>query len=157
MADYKHAGKDIEDGVIKYSDNSQISFNGDRNWTEYLDYVAEGGGTDPFKTFDEWVEDAISRLWSYHDSLVSVHPEIIDPKASNRLTKSFRKELKGQATTKDKKRLDDNDLIDSWLDDMEVAAEEDGEQWIEDPARTEQELIDFNPAVQVSWPDFPIL
>jgi hypothetical protein len=74
-----------------------------------------------------------------------------------RLFKSLRKEVKGQASPKDVALLNENDLIDSWFCSMEQAMEgaNHGKQWIEDPIRTEQELIDYDPTL-VSWPDYPV-
>lgn len=139
--------------------NSSISIVKDGNgWQEYLAYAEAGGITDPFKTFDEWVIDALSRLWLYHDLIISGHGltnPVKTPKDQAALARALRKEIKGNASPGDIQLLNDNDTLDDWFDAMETAAESDGESWIEDSARTEQELIDFDPAVQVTWPDYP--
>ena len=50
MADYKFT----ENGVFRYSDNAFIPDDTkNTDWNKYLEYVATGGQTDPWKTFAE--------------------------------------------------------------------------------------------------------
>ena len=159
MADYKWNGPDQSYGVIRYSDGANIP-NGDGNadWLNYLAYADGGGETDPYKDSDELEQDALDRLWAYYDSLIVENDGslVISNQKTTKLQKALRKENKGTAKPKDIKMLDDNDILDDWYDEMERAAEDQGETWIEDPARTDQELIDFDPATDIVWPEYPL-
>lgn len=55
MADYKFINQE-KAAVLKYPATS--IFEGGNGWREYLDYVAEGGETDPWKTPVELLVDA---------------------------------------------------------------------------------------------------
>jgi len=97
---------------------------------------------------------ALERLWMEHDRIIdatTVTDTGRNKGKDTKLTKSLRKESKGLADAKDIQRLDDNDLLDSWYDDMESIAETEGEQWIEDPLRTVEELKAFDPS-DINWP-----
>ena len=104
-------------------------------------------------------DSALERLWEYHNSLIAeqgLSDDTTSAKKEAKLTKSLRKETKGTETPEDIATLNDNDTLDTWYDDLEVAAESQGEAWIEDPARTKEELDAFDPATDVTWPPFPL-
>ncbi len=137
-----------------------ISFisEGGQGWEEYQQWVTDGGITAPYKNGEELEQEALEELWAYHNNIITSHGESIpanQTRKATKLNKALRKEAKGNANNNDIKLLDDNDTLDDWYDEMERAAEDDGESWIEDPVRTDQELIDFDPAVQVDWPVYP--
>lgn len=126
-------------------------------WQGLQDYIIGGGIVDPWKTRDEMEKTALVLLWSHHNQIIESNDQSPKGKKDTRLTKALRKESKGQANQKDLDLLNNNDILDSWFDDMETAAEGTsyGEQWIEDPARTDQELIDYDPLL-VPWPAYPL-
>lgn len=54
MAEYKHAGPNVENGVVRYADGAVIPNTTDNiDWVEYQAYVDDGGDTDPWKTAQE--------------------------------------------------------------------------------------------------------
>ena len=93
--------------VVKYPDTNIVKDG--RGWNQYLDYVSEGGETDPFKTFDEWAAEALGLLWGHHDMLIDQHPEPFNPKASNKLTGALNRKVDGNPKPNDEKLLADND------------------------------------------------
>ena len=62
----------------------------------------------------------------------------------------------GTPKPKDEKILSDIDIVDDWNDDLESDMEV-GESWIEDPARTTEELKTFDPCTDLTWTPSPIL
>ena len=156
MNDYKFSN---EEGTQVLRDGVTIVSQGGKGWEEYLVWAdGEGNVTDPYKDSDEYEQDALARLWAYYDLLIVENDGslVISNQKTTKLNKALRKENKGTANPKDIKLLDDNDTLDDWYDDMERAAEDQGETWIEDPARTDQELIDFDPATDIVWPEYPL-
>ena len=131
--------------------------------SEYYKVVAEQFTPKSQEDIDELSleterQSALDRLWAEMDSIIASHgvtEPVTQSKKESKLTKALRKESKGQASQKDIDLLDDNDVLDEWFDDMETAAEDQGETWIEAPERTEAELKAFDPAVDVIWPVYP--
>ena len=99
---------------------------------------------------------ALTRLWAYHDELIEFNTGATATEKTTRLTKSLRKEADGNANAGDIERLDTNDTLDSWYDDIERDAEDQGEAYIEDPARTKEELDSFDPETDVTWTPYPL-
>ncbi len=130
-----------------------------RFWPEYQKWLSLGNTADPYKTKNNYVDDALAILWMHHNHIIAsygISDSLKQRKASAKLNRALRKEAQGSADADDIQLLDDNDLLDTWLDDMESVAEDQGESWIEDPVRTENELKDFDPTVQITWPIYPL-
>ena len=158
MSDFKWNNQE-ETKCLKKS-TSQYFTSKSPIWQEMLELVEGGGQVDPWKTFDEWIADALSRLFAKHDSIIAENGLSDISKTKKEQTKyngALRRETKGQASVDDIILLDNEDIIDSWFDNMESTVEgsDYGEQWIEDPTRTEQELIDYDPSV-ITWPIYPL-
>lgn len=102
---------------------------------------------------------AMVGLMEYYNSLIA-EQGLSDPTTTAtkeaKLTRTLRKESKGTANPGDIQLLDDNDTLDTWYDDLEIARESQGEAYLEDPARTEEELNAFDPATDVTWPPYPL-
>lgn len=77
-----------------------------------------------------------------------------DNKKAGKLAKAIRKEFKGTADADDLKLLEDNDIIDGWYDAMDLKRDEE-EQWLEDPSRTDSEILNYDP-LNVVWPTYPL-
>ena len=138
--------------VKRYSPTAYTSTDND----EFQQYINEGGQVDPFRTHDEWVTDTLRRLQAEHDRIITSEKlENNQSKKDKKLIGALNRKQDGNETSKDIQMLGDNDILDIWFDDMETAKET-GETWIEDPARTEQELIDYDPSTAVVWPDYPL-
>lgn len=153
MAEYKWIGPVREDGVKK-GNMSIPAAEGNRHWKEFLEWEAQGGVADPFANRSEMEATALGQLMGeYNQELVKYDTMPASAKAT-RINKALRKESKGLADAADLKVLDDNDLVDTWLDQMEVRMEQD-ETWIEQTA-TDQELIDYDPTTIV-WPVYPLV
>ena len=158
MNKYKYANRE-KTLVLRYEDNTAFSRESEMSWPIFQEYLNNGGQVDPFKTRDQLEQEALQLLHSHHEQLLikaggGVVSESI---RKTKLSKSLRKEQKGNADSGDVKVLDDNDLIDAWNDNMEIAMESNthGEQWIEDPVRTEPELMGYDPS-NVPWPTYPV-
>ena len=110
----------------------------------------------------EWQKEsdsAISRIWAYHDSVINGYgweDSVYQTKRGAKLGKAQRAEAKGTATPEQIQILDDNDALDTWLDDMETAAEG-GVTWCEDQLRTIEELKAYDPEVDIVWPPYPFI
>jgi hypothetical protein len=101
--------------------------------------------------------DALTRLATYYEGRLNTYvPPTSLGKKDTALLKSLRKESKGQASQEDIDKLDNNDILDDWFDETETAMEDEGETWIEDPARTTEELNAFDPETDITWPAFPL-
>jgi len=129
-------------------------------WGQLQEYIDGGGIVEPCMTSDEYEKTALGVLEDYLAQLVSgkTDKKILKAitKFEKKTTKALRKETKGTANAKDIQLLDDNDIIDDWYDDCGKDAEEQGATWIQDPARTDDELYNFDPATQVVWTPFPL-
>lgn len=153
MNKYKWSNKE-QTHVLQYP--STYIFENGKGWSDFQKYLAGGGQVDPWKTMQEIVEDTKRNLWMYHDILIDQNTiGLLKSKNANRdnawLNRALRKEAKGELLNqKDLKILDVNDILCAWFDDLEIIAEEQ-ENWIEDPARTDQELINYDPET-ANWP-----
>ena len=153
MAKYRWEGPTREDGVVLDSSLSIPNAVGNRHWNAFLVWEAEGNTPDVWKDRAELEVYALGLLMeAYNAELVEYDTEPQTKKAT-KLAKALRKEQKGTADASDLKILDDNDLVDNWMDAMEVRMEQD-EQWIEQTA-TDQELTDYDPS-GIVWPVYPV-
>jgi len=103
--------------------------------------------------------EALTRLSKYYHTY-GAQGDASDPVAQRKyytsLAKAQRKEAKGTENPQDVQRLDDNDTLDDWYDDIERDMEDQGESWIEDPVRTAEELKAFDPATDITWTVYPL-
>jgi hypothetical protein len=157
MADYKFL--EIS-GVLRYADGAHIpEAPGNKDWQEYQDYVAGGGETDPWETdtekFDRTLQQKLDGLYKASEKEIRKANKTNDHHQNlAKLTayaSALRRETKGTASAEDITYLDDMDA-----DNAVVAAIEEETQvwddWLNDSARTLQELKDFEPNTDPNWP-----
>lgn len=152
MAEYKWSGPTRDDGVTKGNMFIPAAM-GNKDWRAFLEWEAEGNVPDPWRTRDELEAAALAALLEAYRAEVDKYTGFIPQKKAAKVSKALRKEAKGTANAADLKILDDNDLEDSWLDDMESRMEVD-ELWIEQTA-TDEELLSYDPSL-IDWPYYPI-
>ena len=152
MADYKWANHE-QTMVMRYP-GTYITQNG-AGWHQFQEYLREGGEVDQYRAHEDWVEAKVAKLDGYYHALLLESDNAPKGKKETKLARLLRKEYAGTATPEEKQVLDDNDTLDDWYDAIETA-KEDGEAWLEDALRTEQELIDFDPATDIVWPSYPL-
>lgn len=159
MADYKYINAS-QTGVIKYSEPNVSLSMGSLGWEAFLEYKNQGGEVDSWRTKDELQQDALSSLWAYHDQLIAENTiQKFKSKSHDRhngkLHAAIHRKAMGQNSSQDDALINANDTLDHWFDALERVAEDQGETWIEDPLRTDQELIDFDPSV-LEWPELGV-
>lgn len=155
MADYKNT----ENGVFRYADSAYIpSEPENKDYQEYLEYVAGGGATDPWKTteelFDLALADKLQELRAERNSQVDAAVGTSDPRRKDRIisrsVKLVRRELKGTATSEEEAELNTMEALDNHLDDLD-SEHDAAEQWLNDPARTIEQLQAYNVATDPGW------
>lgn len=154
MTDYKWLNREHTQ-VLRYPNACIVE--GGTGWDGFQVYLADGGIVDPWKTRDELEQDALNKLWAHHDSLIDAETinkmKSKNPNRHNgKLHAAIHRKAIGQNSPSDDNLIAANDILDSWFDAMERIAEDEGETWIEEPTRTDQELINFDPAV-LNWPE----
>lgn len=136
----------------------------DEAWLETRDDVFEVPEI-PNSDFLYWVDGKVVVNIRYHMLRMKLlvereYKRIItekdppDNKKAGKLAKAMRREFKGTANIDDLKLLDDNDIIDEWYDTMDSVRDTE-EAWLEDPARTDEEILAYDP-LAVPWPAYPL-
>lgn len=154
MADYKLRNS----GVIRAADGAYIP-NDERNsnWLQYQQWVTDGNTPDQEYTIDELRDSAISKVEGMVDSLVDASTSNSPRKKRKSLARSImllRKELKSSATQAEIDELDADELVAEYMDNLELSASN-GILWINDQARTIEDLVSYDPAVSIMWPTAP--
>ena len=128
-------------------------------WDSYLQWISEGGITDPWKTAEELHEislaDKLVELKSHLDVLSSA----TIPKSNSknqakmvaRMVKLLRKESQGRASQKEVEELDQGEVLDNFLDAV-TDCYDTAERWLEDNVRTLAEIENYNVTVDPQWP-----
>jgi hypothetical protein len=152
---YKFLNKDGT-AVLKYPGTTIVE--GGYGWQDYVDYVAAGGQTDPWKTPEELLtmerNDKLAELGVEHDRLVDIAVGTSSPRKKDktiaRTIKLLRRETKETITPAELAELNAMEAMDDHLD-LLVDEYDAVEQWLEDPARSIEEIQGYDVAVDPGW------
>ena len=154
MENYKLHGN----GVLRTTDNAIIP-NDAKNcdWKIYQQWLTAGNTPDPEYTIDELqtkvVNDIGETANAKVDVVTSTNPRA-KRKAMMKSIKWLRKETKGIASQTELNQLDAQEAISDYIEELEATTAS-NIAWAQDPARTEAELIAFNPETNITWPNPP--
>ncbi|MBL4901116.1 MAG: hypothetical protein JKY62_00500 [Desulfocapsa sp.] len=156
MNKYKWLNKE-ETEIRRLSDSATISENGNGG-QEFKDYLAHGGQVDPWRTVEEILEAALAEkrqeLRDEKNRRVAAVIGSSDSRKKDKILartiKLLRRETKNKATPQEVAELDSMEALDDLLDDLDNDLDT-AEAWLEDPARTLEQIQGYDVVTEPGW------